>query len=184
MNTLPTSRPVLQQLLLITLLAVSNLSWGFSYTLEITGQQIQQKVDTLMPLQKKKLFFTVTLSNARVELTEGQQPISLFSEITLEAPNNIRATGRATISGNLSYNAQQGAFYLHNPVIRQLEIDQLDPGLLPTVKQLAQNAASQTLAKRPVYQLDDQDLKQKLAKTMLKSIRVENQLIKAELSAF
>lgn len=174
----------MKQLLVITLLLGSSLSWGFSYTLEMTEQQIQQKVDALMPLKKKQLFFLITLSGAKVDLVEGKNEISLFSQIQVDAPNNIRATGRAEIAGTLKYNAKQGAFYLHNAVVKTLEVDQLDKSLLPTVKQLAQGAISQSLNRHPVYQLNDQDLQQKLAKTTLKSIRVENETLKATLGLF
>ena len=174
----------MKALLTTALLFISSLSWSFSYTVEISEQQIQQKIDALMPLERKKLFFLVTLSDAKVDLVEGKNEISLFSQVRLDAPNNIRATGRAEIAGTLIYKAKEGAFYLNNPQIKQIEIDQLDPGLMPTMKKLAQNAVAKSLVKQPVYTLNDQDLKQKLAKSMLKSINVENQILKATLSAF
>lgn len=174
----------MKQFLTIALLLSSSLSWGFSYTLEMTEQQIQQKIDALMPLKKKQLFFLITLTGAKVDLIEGKNEVSLFSQIQVDAPNNIRATGRAEIGGTLIYKAKEGAFYLHNAVVKTLEVDQLDKSLMPTVKQLAQGAISQSLSKHPVYQLNDEDLQQKLAKTTLKSIRVENEILKATLSPF
>ena len=100
----------MKTLLTTALLLISSLSWGFSYTLEISEQQIQQKIDALMPLERKKLFFLVTLSDAKVDLVGGKNEISLFTQVRLDAPNNISATGRAEISGTLIYKAKEGAF--------------------------------------------------------------------------
>ena len=73
-----------------------------------------------------------------MDLIEGKNEISLFTQVRLDAPNNISATGRAEIAGTLVYQANEGAFYLNYPQIIRIEIDQLDPGLMPTMKKLAQ----------------------------------------------
>jgi len=137
-----------------------------------------------MPMEKKKLFVKVVLSQPEVDLSVGNNKIGVFSNIEVIAPGGIKAEGKAKFNGSLSYNAENHEFYFHNPEIISLESNSIPPKLMPKVKELAQTTASTYLAKKPVYKLNDKNLKHKLAKSVLESIEVKNNKLMVKLSAF
>lgn len=171
---------------LITLLFifVAPASFGFSYDLEMTEAEIQEKVSALMPIERKKLFFTVVVSDPKVDLIASTNEIAVFANLAAMAPGGLNLTGRTKLQGTLSYDAKEGAFYFHNPKVMTIEIDQLPEQFAPKVKELTQSAMSKATEKRPIYRLKDDDLKQKLAKSVLKSIVVKDEKLVATLSAF
>jgi hypothetical protein len=138
----------------------------------------------MMPLTKKKFFITVTLSNPRVELIEGKDRVRIFSEIEVQAPKGIGGNGEAQITGSLSYDSDHGAFHFHNTEIESLKIDQLPDQHIPKVKKAVEIIASKFLAARPVYRFKDENLKHKLAKSVLESISIKDKILFLELSLF
>jgi len=58
-------------LLALFLMASTQLAMAFSYTLEISEQDLQEKISKMMPMEKKKYFVTVILSSPEVSLAEG-----------------------------------------------------------------------------------------------------------------
>ena len=100
------------------------------------------------------------------------------------APGGLNLTGRTQLQGSLSYDAEKGAFYFHNPKGVTIEIDQLPEHFSPKVKELTQSAMTKATENRPIYTLKDDDLKQKLAKSVLKSVVVIDEKLVATLSAF
>jgi len=170
--------------LFTALLLITQAALAFSYTLEITKNTLQQKIAAMMPMERSKYFITVILSNPNVDLLEDNNRISISSDMSASIPGGIRGKGRATITGSIRYDNKQGAFYLDNPAIEKLHIDKVPDQYLPQVKAIAQKALSRSLSSRPLYQLKDNDLKQKLAKSLLKGIEVKNEILFVELSAF
>ena len=172
--------------LLITLLFifVAPASLGFSYDLEMTEAELQEKISVLMPIERKKLFFTVVVSDPKVDLLSDSNEIAIFANLAATAPGGLNLTGRTQLQGSLSYDAEKGAFYFHNPKVMTIEIDQLPEQFAPKVKELTQSAMFKATEKRPIYTLKEDDLKQKLAKSVLKSIEVKDKKLVATLGAF
>lgn len=163
---------------------LSSIAMAFSYTLEITEQELQEKVSAMMPLEKKKFFVTVILSEPKVELLKETNEISIFSNLEALAPGGLKGSGRAKITGSLSYDANEGAFYLNNPKIESIEIDKMPEKYSPKIKQLTQTAVSKAMSVYSVYKLKDDNLKHKLAKATLESISVDGGKLLVVLSAF
>jgi hypothetical protein len=161
----------------------SPLSLALSYNLEITEDELQEKVDAMMPLEKNKLFITVILSDPDINLIEGENKIGIFSNIKVLTPVGS-GTGKTYITGTLSYEPEKGAFFYKDPKIKDLEIDKIPKEYIPKVKKIAQKLAKKILKKKPVYKLKDDTLKQKLANSMLKSVSVKDKTLLLELSVF
>jgi len=170
--------------LFAALLLITQTALAFSYTVEISEKQLQQKVETMMPLERSQYFVTVKLSNPKVNLLPNDNRIGITSNISASIPGIIQGKGRATITGSIRYDSQRGAFYLDKPVIEKLQVDKLPKKYLPQVKDMAQKALSKSLSTKPLYRLNDKDLRQKLAKSMLKGISIKNKILFVELSAF
>ena len=171
-------------ILIAALILYAQVALAFSYTLQISEDELQAKVSDMMPIEKKKFFITVILSNPHIDLAVGNNEIGLFSHIEILAPGGIKGEGKAKISGSLSYDSEKSEFYFKNPKIVNLQSENIPPNLLPKVKQIAQLAASQFLSVRPIYKLTDKNLKQRLAKAVLQSVKVEKNHLLVGLSLF
>ncbi len=162
----------------------SSLSFAFSYTLELTEDELQEKIEALMPMTKKKFFVTVMISDPNISLRENSQEIGIQSRIEVIAPGNIKGTGRGEIRGTLVYNAMEGTFYFSQPTVVNLVVDKVPEKLTPKIQSIAQLAAANVLSNRPVYTLKDENLKHTLAKSVLKSVEVKNGKLIVTLGAF
>lgn len=168
----------------VILMMTAQAAMALSYTLEIPEQELQSKVSAMMPLEKKKYFITMVLSKPVVDLVEGDNRISVFTQIDVKAPGGIKGSGKTKISGSLSYDQETASFFFKDPQIVDLDIAKVPASLMPKIKKLAQTAASKVLASRPIYKLKDGILKHKLAKSLLESITVKNEVLFVELSLF
>ncbi len=165
--------------LLISFMIVSLASFAnaFSYTHSLSEAELQQEIEKVMPIVKKKYFLTMTLSNPKINLIEGSNELGLRSDINVSAPGVMKGDGRAHIVGKLEYNQAQGAFYFKNARLLELNMNGIPPDILPDIKKAAQSSLTRSLSKRPVYILKDNDIKQQIAKSTLQSIEVKNQAL-------
>ena len=156
----------------------------FSYTLEITEKEIQEKVSAMMPLEKKQFFVTVKLSDPKVELIKDSDRMGIFLNVGAVIPGVMKGAGRGRMTGSISYDPIKGAFYFKEVNIETLEIDNLAPEYAEKIKLLAQTVVSKSMSQYPVYQFKDTDIKQKLAKSTLESVEVKNERLLVTLSIF
>lgn len=162
-----------KQLIILFLSLISSTALAFSYTMEITEQQLQKTIEAYMPLTKEDAFFSVTIANPIIELIKSSNKIGLHTTIKVAALGNIEGNGKARIAGNLSYNAKKAAFYLQNIEIIDLQIDQVASQHINAIKLTTQNLLNQMLKNQPVYILNDKKFEEELAKSMLQSIEVK-----------
>lgn len=175
---------MLRTLLLIFLLGCSGLTKALSYTLEVSEQQLQDKLSAMMPIEKSHFILSIILSEPQLNLVKQTNEISIFVNIKALIAGKVQGTGRGRVTGSLSYEPTQGAFYFKQPKISELEIDNLQQQFAPKVKELTQQVISKTMENYPIYTLDDNDTQQKLAKSMLQSLQVKNQTLFITLNAF
>lgn len=154
---------------------------AFTYTLEISEATLQKKISAMMPMEKKKYIFTVTLSEPEVELIDGNNEMSVFSHIEIMAPKGIRGSGRAKITGSLSYKAETCEFFIENLKIEKFEIDKVSEKYNSQIKAIVQLVGSKMLEKWPVYRLKDDKLHHKLVKAMLQSVSVKDKKLRLKL---
>jgi hypothetical protein len=170
-------------LLLFGLIVFSAYSNALTYTVTISQEELQSKVEALMPIEKTKLFVTVVLSNPHVDLAQITNEIGLFSHITISAPGGLGGQGSVRLTGTLNYDAEKGEFFLHNPQIQSIESKDIAEKHLDKVQQIAQLALEQYLSTKPIYRFKD-SMKDKLAKAVLQSVTVENEQLLVELAVF
>ncbi|MGO4894228.1 DUF1439 domain-containing protein [Flavobacterium sp. W21_SRS_FM6] len=157
---------------------------ALSYTVTISQDELQSRVEALMPIEKTKMFVTVLLSNPRVELSEHTDQIELFCHITISAPGGLGGQGSVNLIGSLRYESEQGAFFLIEPQIRSIESKDVAEKHLAKVQQIAQIALEQCLSAKPIYRFKDNKMRDKLAKAVLQSVTVENKQLLIELGMF
>jgi len=163
---------------LVLIIAAWFLFKGRCFTIELSESQIQKKLDERFPMNKQHLLvLTLTLSDPRVELTEGSDRISFG----LSASVNIRINaqpkplgGKGQISTALRYDPTDASFYLGDPAIQRLEVQGVPVEYVDVVNKLARELLSERLERYPVYTLDRPDLTQTAARLLLKELTVRN----------
>ena len=165
-------------------LLISQVSLAFEYTLEFTESQLQEKISAMMPVTKQTMLATIVVDQAKLGLIEGSDKLAIAAKLNATLLGGVKATGDLKIQGTLSYKASEGAFYLKDPEIVELNINEIPPRFHDQIKQLAQKGLAKKLSTQPVYKLKDDDMKQSLAKSMLKSLQVKNKTLIATLGLF
>ena len=163
----------MKYLITLILVAVANLTYALSYTQEFTEAELQEKIEAVMPLEKKH-FASIILKNPKLDLLEESNELSIKIDIEAYVPGSVKNTGTATISGSISYDPTQGTFHLINPKVVDLHIDNVLEEHQSTIKNIAQLAITNAMAKLPIYKLNDDNLQQKLAKSVLESVNIHN----------
>lgn len=166
---------MMKWMLCVLLLLAPQWAMAFSYTVELTEAELQEKVMGFMPLTRKTLFATVTLTDPKLDLLANTDQVSLLTHIDVTALNGITEKGSLSLVGTPYYDAKKHAFFLKDAQIKSLEIDNLEASYLPSIQVIAQQIIATILATQPIYRLEDDNLKHKLAKSVLKSIVIQDE---------
>ncbi|WP_028293342.1 DUF1439 domain-containing protein [Oceanobacter kriegii] len=168
----------------LALLLALTSSLASAYTIELTEAELQQRLESMMPMHRDRYFMKVTLDKPELDLTLGDGLLGFGALMTVEAPGDLGGDVKVKIAGELVYNADRGTFYLKKPKILSMDSSHISVGNQAQVKSVIEPLASKYLERKPVYTLDDEDLKQKLAKAVLKSVTVQDNKLVLELSPF
>jgi len=174
-------------MLTVMLTIAPGFAMALSYTVEISEKDIQEKVSAMMPVEKKQFFITVRIFDPKIELIKDSDRIGIFTNVEVHAPGGVYGAGRGKIIGTIRYDATSAAFYFQDLAIESFELDHLPGGSAPALKVIAQAVgvvANQAMLVYPVYILTDDDMQQKLLKSTLESVKVEDGLLKVTLSLF
>lgn len=159
-------------------------SLALGYTKSIHQDEIQQKLDQMMPFERKKYFVKAKVSDPKIQFREGQDALYVEAVVHASAPGGLSGTGAIGITGNIEYKASEGAFYLQNPKVAKLVFNDVPTAIQPKIKDLVEKAVAKGLKKYPIYTLDDTDTTQKLAKSTIKNIKIVDQHVEIELGLF
>jgi len=162
----------------------SKIANVFSYTKEFTKAELQQKIEAMMPLTKKLYFLTIVISDPVLDLTEGSNELGIRVNVQALIPGGLTGDGVMHLTGSISYNPDEGAFYLSNPTLLDLKIKGISDKYQLKIKQFAQATLSNVLLSRPIYTLKDDDTTHQLAKLALESILVKNGKLLIKLRMF
>lgn len=162
----------------------SQVASALSYTMEITEQELQQRVTAMMPIQVTKPQISVVFLDPKVRLLKDSDEVAVSSPLELAVAGVLKVSGYVNVKGTLRYEATTGEFFLKNPVISEMEVKNLPEKYQPKAREAAQLAIEKTMATRPVYKLQDNHLKQRLAKAVLQSVDVKNEKLLVTLSVF
>lgn len=156
--------------------------WGERYVLAISEDQIVEKLNQKFPFEKNYFFFlNLHFSNPRLSLEEGSDRIrfgcDVHSNIKVDV-NHERIPGplggTALLSGQLRYEASEGAFFLDRPLVEKLDIAGLPSRYAERVNSAASKMAAEYLTRAPIYRLKSSDVKHAAARLVLKKVVVSN----------
>lgn len=151
------------------------------YRLELSEQDLQEKLDELLPVSKTKYGSTLYLSDPRIRLHGNSREVGLFCRADVHAPLNLKISGSAKFRGAVVYEQEEAAFYIRRLKIEQLVISGLPEGLSKNLKRLAQIATATALERYPVYTLGNVESTHKFARMALRSLRVNGDKLEIEM---
>jgi hypothetical protein len=158
----------------LVLFSLTQWASALSYTIDIPKQIIEDQISLHMPLEKKLPLVVIRLSEPKLELLEASNEVSLFLNVDVLMLKGFKGAGRGELVGSIDYRPEEGAFYLINPRIVNLSIDHVPKFVMPQISQASKLLLEKSLASYPVYRLNDNDPKHKLAKASLKKVRVSH----------
>ncbi|MCJ8312155.1 MAG: DUF1439 domain-containing protein [Saccharospirillaceae bacterium] len=142
------------------------------YMLTIEKKILQTQIDKSMPIEKSNFIGKALIDNPKLELNGQLNKIEFWVNFDALILKKINAVGVSKISANLFYNHQEGAFYLHDPIVEALNIKKVKDKHIPIYKKLLQVILKSSFKKHPIYVFDEQDFHQKFAKASLKSVAI------------
>ncbi len=162
----------------------SHLAWSLSYTLNLSESELQSALDKKQPFTKKKVLYKLNLQKAELDLHESENRLSLSSEFSFSTLASEPVKGECRLSGRLVYKAKQSSFYLQDVELNSLRIDGISDKQLAKMSPVADLALKKLIASRALYTLKEDDIKQKLAKASLDSVKVNNKSLQLQFSLF
>lgn len=166
---------ITQRIRIIIFLFGMLFSLGASaYTIELTKAELQGYASAYFPLHQVTPFSRLTYSKPAVVLNSQTNRIGLEVTVRAEMPGMLPIEGRGEINGKLEYRNETNQFYLHDPKLNNIRFANTDYQLTNTVQQIVSNISQQALPVIFVYELKDEDLREKMAKSVLKSVTVRN----------
>lgn len=144
-----------------------------AYTIELSRTDLQEYVDGYFPVQQVTPISKLTYSSPVVVLDPKTNRIGLEVTVKAEMPGMMPIAGRGQIDGDLEYRKETHQFYLHNPKVTNVRFANTDYQLTSTIQQIVSSIGQQSMPLILVYELKDEDLREKMAKSVLKSVAVK-----------
>lgn len=152
-----------------------------SFTFELKASDLEKRMSQVFPIKVKKLIFVFKISDPEVILPPGGlNRITIGMSIKVSIPGLLAAKGRALVEGEVDYDREQGEFFFFDPEIKDMDIHGLPRRYTEEVRGLFEAIVRSTLGDMSIYKFNQQDKKQKYAKRLLKSIRVEDERLKIQ----
>ena len=152
--------------------------------LEFTQADLQARVGPQFPMQRNLLGIAVTFADPLVLLSETENRIGVELTVSVAVSETIKGRGRGMTDGVLVYKPAAGQFVLTEPRLRNLKVENIPQEQQARVRETIDWVARNALAEIVVYQLTDKDLREKMAKRMLRSVEVKNGKLVVELEMF
>ena len=167
-----------------TLLATQLLMGCSQETVVIRLEQaeLQQRLSAQFPITATKFFVKLTLKDPILQLNPTSNQVGLRLTATVAPPVLAQEfTGRVSAKGELFYNRDERAFYIRDPQIVDLTIDDLPAKYSKGAKDALGVLTRETLSRTPIYQLEGRNLKEVAAAHVLRKVEVKNGTLEAEL---
>lgn len=153
---------------------------NFHKTITIPKATIQGLIDKKFPVERNLII-------ARLKL---ETPSVYFKDQNIGIKMNYKGNflteeihGSLDVNGRIAYKQDKGAFYLTDIYIEEFEVNGLNLSKENKIKIVIQNIANNCLEKYPVYQLNQDKFKQKIAKIFLKELTVKEETVVVRLGS-
>ncbi len=162
--------------LVVAGLALLAWAWGREVEVHIPEARIQEALDDHFPLERIYLgIATVRYSDPHVHLSEGSERIQASITADVGVPLIAKKPhGTAEVSGLIEYLPADGTFVVHAAQVDHIAIGGLPERSLNRLDDLISKELVTLLDRRPIYRLKPGDVKQAVARLVLKRVRVHD----------
>lgn len=135
--------------------------------IDLPKEKIQEILNGKFPIEKKTSLLSFSLFDPVLTLEENRFGINIsFNYDALGLTNS----GKMDVFADIIYNREKSSFYLRNVELKNLVLKD------DKIKKLTSSAISKVLdsffSVTPIYKFEDKGLKERLARFLLKEIRV------------
>jgi hypothetical protein len=152
------------------------LLWGRAFVVELGQRELQSALEKGFPVEETYLLvLKLDLSQPTVTLQEHSDRIGLAAKVRvgfLDTSASLRGT--AEVSCLVRYDAARGAFFAEDPRVERLLIDGHPQSQHEMIKAAITGVLKGVFDQTPVYTLGANDVRQSIAKLVLKDVRVKN----------
>ena len=148
---------------------------GFGF--ELAATRIQSEIDKRggFPFEQEASDLAkVRVHNASLLLFPDENAIGLTVPVEVKVPFS-KFTGSASVSTVPEYVASEGAIYVTQLKVRQLQIPGLPPSLAEIVSNVVTRILDVSVQRYKVHELDKEDFGQSMARLILKEVKVHPQ---------
>jgi len=150
-------------------------------TIEITREQILEKIKSKLPLKKQVWKVSASIREPVLELDEKTGRITIGFSAGLGFDDKFLKVGDIRVSGRLYYLQEKGEFYFIMPKTEEINVAKV-PQQYEKIGEIAVTlVANEYLSRFPVYVLSDEQKKQGLMKAHLQYINVKGDAIEVHM---
>lgn len=151
--------------------------------INITEQQINERLAEHFPLKKYFLVFELACTNPRIALSDDSDKVgvSIDAKIGVNLMNNIMPLGDGTIqvTSGLRFNPDTGELFLSGCQVDKLDINNIPAQYTSQITELtkfANTTLTGLLSQYPIYTLEskDRDVSTILGKFRLQEMKIQN----------
>lgn len=152
-----------------------------TYSFSVTVGQIQNALRLFFPLREYAADARLSLSEPAVSLRAGADDLWMEVPVVVSISGQARLRGRATVDVGLYYRAASGDLFLGNPRLRSFEMDGLTADRREALRASLADVLTNTLTLVRIYRVREQDLNHSLAKSEIKAIKIENDVLRVSI---
>ncbi|HPF38512.1 MAG TPA: DUF1439 domain-containing protein [Phycisphaerae bacterium] len=149
---------------------------GDEFTVYVEPEKIQEAIDAKLPFSKRvALIFDLHIRDTKITLPEGTDRIQASTNIDLggKLQGETKNVGGAVVSeAGIRYDQENFCFYILDPEVRSVTIQGVPEQYTQRVTDAAKPILQKYLSEVRVYRIRDDNVKMKLAKAVLKRVRV------------
>lgn len=139
------------------------------------AEELERELGRSFPVKREASVLFVELAEPRVVLQRGADQLGLKLRASVGVAI-LRLEGTLSVKGRLRYEANDGFFFLDQPEVTAFEVPGLPAAEEPHVLGIVNDVTRTVLPTVPIHQL-----KQGTTRMLLKSVRVEDGRVVAEL---
>ena len=149
-----------------------------TYTIILDRKAIQSAIDDRLPIKKQYLaVFTAEIERANVLLVDGSDRIGIDVAMGIRVKitdEKDLLSGNVVADTDIRYDPITATIYLVRPSVDQMKIGGVPEAYTQKVGKIISIALDELVTEVPVYTITDETLKKRLAKALVKDVRVLN----------
>ena len=161
------------------LLLLTSWVWSAEYEVAFEQAQIQQQIDSLLPITKQSPLAEVEVKAAQLTLLEKEDRLEINAQLNVVTLGDFKTKGNVILESGVRYEPSKGEFYFQQVKVLDLQAEQIPPSLLPQLAAITEQILNQVLVSYPIYTLDHTEINQHLLKSSLKAVKVRDKKLVA-----